>query len=147
MIMIVQYAAYFYNEYLLQNTLVEAVLKSLVLNYDSLKNSQEKSKKITYNNIQKIAKQKLLFINIINELSRIELFLLSLYDSIQISKISQLKFQIANEPKSESFEGVFSMLSNKSLNIINEEEFKDLFNAFIFNPLEAKKIMILENIQ
>ncbi|CAK62602.1 unnamed protein product (macronuclear) [Paramecium tetraurelia] len=84
MIMIVQYVAYFYNEYLLQNSLVEAVLKSLVLNYDSLKNSQEKSKKITYNNIQKLAKQKLLFVNIINELSRIELFLLSLYD-IKIS--------------------------------------------------------------
>lgn len=43
-------------------------------------------------------------------------------------------------------EGIFSILSNNSKNILNEEEFKDLFNAFIFNPTEAKKIMILENI-
>ncbi|CAD8194939.1 unnamed protein product [Paramecium pentaurelia] len=147
MIMMVQYLAYYYNENLLENTLVEAVLKSLVLNYDSLKKSQEKSQRITYNNLQKLAKQKLVFMNIINELSRIELFLLSFYDSIQISKISQLKFQINNEAKQDSMEGIFSILSNNSQNIINEEEFKDLFNAFIFNPIETKKIMIQENIQ
>ncbi|CAD8124212.1 unnamed protein product [Paramecium sonneborni] len=146
-IMMVQYVAYFYNDYLLQSSLIETVLKSFIINYDSFKGSSEKHNQITYTKMKKLAKEKLVFSNIINELSRIELFLLSLFDSTQISKISQLKFQIKNQHKSESQEGIFSIISNNNQHIINEEDFSDLFNAFNNNPQQKKKLLNVENIE
>ncbi|CAK64508.1 unnamed protein product (macronuclear) [Paramecium tetraurelia] len=146
-IMMVQYLASYYNEYLLQNVLVEAILKNLIQNYDSLKKSQDKKSKTTLTKLQKFAKQKLVFSNMINELSKIELFLLSLFDNTQVSKITQMKFLINNDPKQESIEGIFSIVSNNTKNIINEEEFQELFKAFIMYPLIEKKTLNVEVIE
>ncbi|CAD8191579.1 unnamed protein product [Paramecium octaurelia] len=109
-IMMVQYLAQFYNEYLLQNSLIESVLKNLIQNYDSIKNSQDKKSKTILTKLQKFAKQKLVFTNMINELSRIELFLLSFFDNIENASC----YSVPRSVKSHNYS--FQQIMNLSWN-------------------------------
>ncbi|CAD8112412.1 unnamed protein product [Paramecium primaurelia] len=76
MLMIIQYAIQHYNERILDCNFIDKVLKFYFIDYGYLKQSKNKLDKETCQELIQSARKKLVYTNIIYELSRIQLFLL-----------------------------------------------------------------------
>ncbi|CAD8211365.1 unnamed protein product [Paramecium pentaurelia] len=121
LLMIVKYGAQFYNESLLENKLTDKIIKYYYSDFEELKASQDTQTKLYYNQLKKQAKKKLIFHNILYELSRIQLFLFNQYGRTQIENSHQLKFRF--QDFKVDFEGeVFTAKQQQTqLNLIAHE--------------------------
>ncbi|CAD8052294.1 unnamed protein product [Paramecium sonneborni] len=74
-LMLLKYIILFYNEKLLENSFIDQVLSFYFIDYIQLKNSKENKNKKFCSLLVEQAQKKLVYINIIYEISRIQLFL------------------------------------------------------------------------
>ncbi|CAD8156085.1 unnamed protein product [Paramecium octaurelia] len=121
LLMVVKYGAQYYNESLLENKLTDKIIKYYYSDFEDLKTSQDKQTKIYYNQLKKQAKKKLIFHNILYELSRIQLFLFNQFGRTLIENSHQLKFKF--QDFKVDFEGdVFTAKQQQTqLNLIAHE--------------------------
>ncbi|CAD8126756.1 unnamed protein product [Paramecium sonneborni] len=121
LLLMVKYGAQYYNESLLENKLTDKIIRYYYSDFEELKTSQDFQTKFYYNQLKKQAKRKLIFHNILYELSRIQLFLFNQFGRTSIENSHQLKFRF--QDFKVDFEGeVFTAKQQQTqLNLIAHE--------------------------
>ncbi|CAD8191563.1 unnamed protein product [Paramecium octaurelia] len=144
-LMTIQYVMRYYNEQLLDSDFIDKVLGFYFQDYFEVKQSKEKAdSKICKELIEK-ARKKLVYTNVIYELSRIQLFLLYHYGRNQLFQAHQYAINVKDEMKSSKCCLAFDNFITGPRGDGNREQIEQHFERDDFNLLCRGKININKN--
>ncbi|CAD8125118.1 unnamed protein product [Paramecium sonneborni] len=114
MLMIIQYAIYHYNERILDCDFIDKVLKFYFYDYADLKKSKNKIDQEACQELIQQARKKLVYTNIIYELSRIQLFLLNYFGRNLLEQTHNLGLSAKgdNKPNCELYDKFITIPRN-----------------------------------
>ncbi|CAD8194923.1 unnamed protein product [Paramecium pentaurelia] len=140
MLMTIQYLLSYYNEQLLDFDVIDKILGFYFLDYSELKKSKEKGDMKICKELIEQAKKKLIYINILYELSRIQLFLIHHFGRNQLYHTHQYGIQAKEDIKLINCDqGVDNSITMIKING-NREQIDYHFDKEDFNLLSKGKL-------
>ncbi|CAD8099531.1 unnamed protein product [Paramecium primaurelia] len=145
MLMTIQYLLSYYNEQLLDFDVIDKILGFYFLDYSELKKSKEKGDIKICKELIEQAKKKLVYINILYELSRIQLFLIHHFGRNQLYNTHQYGIQAKEDIKLINCDqGVDNSITMIKING-NREQIDYHFDKEDFNLLSKGKLNNYKN--
>ncbi|CAD8048380.1 unnamed protein product [Paramecium sonneborni] len=142
-LMLLKYIILFYNEKLLENSFIDQVLSFYFIDYNQLKNSKEKKNKKLCSILVEQAQKKLIYINIIYELSRIQLFLQNHFGRKKVEESHKLGILLKSPNKNTNIDLVQEFF--KCEENLNEENTTFCIKDFFLLSQPNKKLNLVED--